>query len=732
MVLFMEGVGLHVREDELKLCLRRHLDWLDEIVVTVDDNTWFRWSSRRQTVKSQGGLADDDCMVVAMPHQQNSPKRRLDMNRKQAVAQNVLRAVKRRRGGGTAPAMMSSIPPQNRAAQMNFGGRGGAVGPRPLHQPYANRSPGGMQQQTTPQKMTPRKSPSSTPQKMAMSPVTGQQQHGMSMPSPQHQQQHQQMMSPKHRPQLSFSNNMSSPNHSSSSSPNAAAANIPSSIPSVSPAAEDGEHRVSGAHGVGDAGGVVRPSAEMFTTEEIESTLLSIKNSEQDVKPEQQQRRTDDGTVAPPVDGSYESYIPTGGGGDDSRETTDVSAPLQNTEIFEPKPEYHHDSSATAADNYADDGEEDIDDPIEIIKVEPGMMAGYENQLMGHHHHHHGAPGQPMPGPSSHSTDDAGWNEGSATEDAKPPAPPVADVDNDIEIVEDESTPPNFGDRLFINYGITGHEIKNVQSSPAKPSTDDWAVDDDRKTPADAKIFRTPDPSPSKAMARSPRTPGGIARSPHRLTPGRAARTPVKPPVINRSSYHNNNVATTPQKYRPPSSGVKVEGSSSGVKVEGSLGVKVEGSASSRIYNTRGRTTSGGNQKVDYAYDYGDVIDGDDDDGDPVPIAVDDDEDDEDYKEELPDIDVKYDVYADGAVAQQQQQLVYGVKASSSPARDPRLRYACQFCDKAFMVQSSLTRHLRTHPGIAPFSCRFCTKCFRNTSGLEVHMNRMHKDMLQV
>ncbi|XP_074656093.1 uncharacterized protein LOC141909545 [Tubulanus polymorphus] len=54
-MLLLEGVEVHVRDDAFKSCLRRHMDWLDELVIDADDNTWFRWMSRRQTKGQRHG-----------------------------------------------------------------------------------------------------------------------------------------------------------------------------------------------------------------------------------------------------------------------------------------------------------------------------------------------------------------------------------------------------------------------------------------------------------------------------------------------------------------------------------------------------------------------------------------------------------------------------------------------------------------------------------------------------
>ncbi|XP_074656392.1 uncharacterized protein LOC141909708 [Tubulanus polymorphus] len=134
-MLLLDGVGLHVVESELKQCIQRHLDWLDDIVLTVDESTWLRWSKQRRSnaakcqIRQQfnnsgvaGGnknqkqlnckaeykherapLNRDFYEQGAPPNRGVGQKRRLEMNRAKLVAQNVLRAVKRRRPTGPSP-----------------------------------------------------------------------------------------------------------------------------------------------------------------------------------------------------------------------------------------------------------------------------------------------------------------------------------------------------------------------------------------------------------------------------------------------------------------------------------------------------------------------------------------------------------------------------------------------------------------------------------------------------
>ncbi|XP_074657199.1 uncharacterized protein LOC141910365 [Tubulanus polymorphus] len=118
-MLLLEGVEVHVREDAFKSCLRRHMDWLDELVIDADDNTWFRWMSRRQTKGQRRGQihqmsGDGGVMYIGSNQSKTGQKRRFEVqSRTKTVAQNVLKAVKRRRGGAAVPGAL----PQQRVQQ---------------------------------------------------------------------------------------------------------------------------------------------------------------------------------------------------------------------------------------------------------------------------------------------------------------------------------------------------------------------------------------------------------------------------------------------------------------------------------------------------------------------------------------------------------------------------------------------------------------------------------------
>ncbi|XP_074657203.1 uncharacterized protein LOC141910368 [Tubulanus polymorphus] len=116
-MLLLEGVEVHVREDAFKSCLRRHMDWLDELVIDADDNTWFRWMSQRQT-KDQSlqthQMSGDGSETLDANQPKTGQKRRFEVqSRTRTVAQNVLKAVKCGRRGAAVPGAL----PQQRVQQ---------------------------------------------------------------------------------------------------------------------------------------------------------------------------------------------------------------------------------------------------------------------------------------------------------------------------------------------------------------------------------------------------------------------------------------------------------------------------------------------------------------------------------------------------------------------------------------------------------------------------------------
>lgn len=59
---------------------------------------------------------------------------------------------------------------------------------------------------------------------------------------------------------------------------------------------------------------------------------------------------------------------------------------------------------------------------------------------------------------------------------------------------------------------------------------------------------------------------------------------------------------------------------------------------------------------------------------------------------------------------------------SSSSISDFLKPFQCNYCDKAFISESSLTKHVRSHTGERPFPCKLCNKSFSQSSGLYTHM----------
>ncbi|XP_074656061.1 uncharacterized protein LOC141909522 [Tubulanus polymorphus] len=121
-MLLLEGVEVHVREDAFKNCLRRHMDWLDELVIDADDNTWLRWTSRRQTKDQRteqditiDQMSGDGSETPAASQPKTRQKRRFEVqSRTKTVAQNVLKTVRRRRGGAAVP---GALPQQRVQSQ---------------------------------------------------------------------------------------------------------------------------------------------------------------------------------------------------------------------------------------------------------------------------------------------------------------------------------------------------------------------------------------------------------------------------------------------------------------------------------------------------------------------------------------------------------------------------------------------------------------------------------------
>ena len=48
--------------------------------------------------------------------------------------------------------------------------------------------------------------------------------------------------------------------------------------------------------------------------------------------------------------------------------------------------------------------------------------------------------------------------------------------------------------------------------------------------------------------------------------------------------------------------------------------------------------------------------------------------------------------------------------------------HKCKVCDQCFSMSSSLTKHMRIHPGGKLYKCKVCEQCFTESGSLTKHM----------
>lgn len=59
---------------------------------------------------------------------------------------------------------------------------------------------------------------------------------------------------------------------------------------------------------------------------------------------------------------------------------------------------------------------------------------------------------------------------------------------------------------------------------------------------------------------------------------------------------------------------------------------------------------------------------------------------------------------------------------SSNHGKLDKMPYACNYCDKSFIVKYILEKHMRTHTEEKPYACNFCDRTFNVKSYLKLHM----------
>jgi len=59
--------------------------------------------------------------------------------------------------------------------------------------------------------------------------------------------------------------------------------------------------------------------------------------------------------------------------------------------------------------------------------------------------------------------------------------------------------------------------------------------------------------------------------------------------------------------------------------------------------------------------------------------------------------------------------------------QSPKRTHKCKFCDRVFLSNNDLKRHIRLHTGDRPFKCQECTKTYTRNDHLRRHMKQKHK-----